>query len=74
MTGNASEWCNDWYNESYYQSASTSNPKGPEKGSHKVIRGGSWNLGPREVRTTKRHHFRPDVTLDYVGFRCAQDK
>ena len=74
MTGNVSEWCNDWYNEDYYKTSTAINPKGPEKGSHKVIRGGSWNLGPRDVRTTKRQHFRPEVTLDYVGFRCAQDK
>jgi sulfatase modifying factor 1 len=74
MTGNASEWCADWYDENYYKSSAGSNPRGPEKGSHKVIRGGSWNLGPREVRTTKRLHFRPDVTLDYIGFRCVQDK
>ena len=74
MTGNASEWCADWYDENYYKSSLEINPKGPEKGSHKVIRGGSWNLGPREVLTTKRLHFRPDVTLDYVGFRCVQDK
>jgi sulfatase modifying factor 1 len=73
MTGNASEWCADWYDENYYKSSPALNPKGPEKGTHKVIRGGSWNLGPREVLTTKRLHFRPDVALDYVGFRCVQD-
>jgi sulfatase modifying factor 1 len=74
MTGNVSEWCNDWYKEDYYKNNPEINPKGPDKGTHKVIRGGSWNLGPRDVRTTKRQHLRPEVTLDYVGFRCAQDK
>jgi sulfatase modifying factor 1 len=74
MTGNASEWCADWYDENYYKSAPEANPRGPAQGSHKVIRGGSWNLGPREVRTTKRLHFRPEVALDYIGFRCVQDK
>jgi sulfatase modifying factor 1 len=74
MTGNASEWCTDWYDENYYNSSPKLDPPGPDKGTHKVIRGGSWNLGPRDVLTTKRLHFRPEVTLDYVGFRCAQDR
>ena len=73
LTGNVCEWCSDWYQADYYKNSPEFNPKGPQKGSHKVLRGGSWNLGPRAVLTTKRFYFRPDVTINYVGFRCAKD-
>jgi hypothetical protein len=44
MTGNALEWCNDWYDYSYYTSCPYDNPQGPSSGTYRVIRGGSWNL------------------------------
>jgi formylglycine-generating enzyme required for sulfatase activity len=73
MTGNVCEWCSDWYDAEYYKNSPKANPKGPDKGSHKVVRGGSWNFGPRKVLTTKRFYFRVEVELDHVGFRCAKD-
>ena len=41
MHGNVSEWCDDRYGE--YNSADASDPKGPEDGNDRVLRGGSWN-------------------------------
>lgn len=73
MTGNVCEWCNDWYDANYYKNSPKIDPKGPDKGTHRVVRGGSWNMGPRKVLTTKRFYFRQDVELDHVGFRCAKD-
>ena len=73
MTGNVCEWCEDWYDANYYKNSPQTNPNGPDKGTHRVVRGGSWNMGPRKVLTTKRFYFRPEVELDHIGFRCAKD-
>ncbi len=74
MTGNVWEWCSDWYVADYYKTSLQKNPKGPDKGTHKVLRGGSWNFSPRDILATRRMHYRRDVELDYIGFRCAKDK
>ena len=41
MSGNASEWCSDWYD--LYSSSAQTNPTGPAKGGYRVNRGGFWN-------------------------------
>jgi formylglycine-generating enzyme required for sulfatase activity len=50
MSGNVSEWCEDWYDSAYYDNSSRTNPKGPSSGSFRVYRGGNWHwLGGMEV-------------------------
>jgi len=37
------EWCNDWYDEGYYEkTVDAVDPKGPDKGNKRVLRGGSY--------------------------------
>jgi formylglycine-generating enzyme required for sulfatase activity len=42
LGGNLSEWTNDWYDISYYAKSPAENPQGPDDGTSKVLRGGSW--------------------------------
>ncbi len=73
MTGNVAEWVADSYDEHYYQKAPYRDPKGPETGDLKVVRGGSWRETEHNTRLSKRFaakHWRTDIT---IGFRCAGD-
>ena len=54
MSGNAREWVQDWYAKDYYRVAPDRNPKGPETGLLKVIRGGSWHSFESDIRTAAR--------------------
>ncbi|MFX0024268.1 MAG: formylglycine-generating enzyme family protein [Candidatus Hermodarchaeota archaeon] len=73
MSDNVWEWVADIYNEKYYSESPKNNPKGPEMGVLRVIRGGSWHSGV----TCKKVYFRkalPSNWVDFaVGFRCAKD-
>ncbi len=73
MTGNVVEWVADFYSQDYYLQNPKKNPKGPEKGKFRVIRGGGWHSGPFCNRVYFRNAL-PANWLDFnVGFRCAKD-
>jgi len=73
ISGNVSEWTADWYDESYYRTSPERNPKGPSSGESRVLRGGSWNLGPVNVRSASSYTSTPATRNGFIGFRCAQD-
>jgi formylglycine-generating enzyme required for sulfatase activity len=72
LAGNASEWVADWFAESF-ERGDVRNPKGPETGTGKVIRGGGWYDPGDKIKSTKRYHARPTTRGEDIGFRCAHD-
>jgi len=72
LAGNALEWVNDWYSETYYQSSPLSNPLGPDSGKYRVTRGGSWNYFDFSACTSCRSWGNPSYSDSSHGFRCAR--
>lgn len=71
MAGNVWEWVNDWWKDVYYQESPTSNPLGPDSGTEKVMRGGSWFNYAESMRTSSRFNVDPAFSMASVGFRCV---
>jgi serine/threonine-protein kinase len=71
MGGNAWEWVNDFYSETYYQESPASNPPGPATGQLHVLRGGSWNYNDLFIRASYRNRDAADTGFNDFGFRCA---
>ena len=51
MHGNVAEWCNDCYAEGYGSGGPVKDPRGPDRGEERVLRGGSWNSSPEACRS-----------------------
>ncbi len=76
ITGNVWEWCSDRYSDIYYQQSAKKDPKGPETGDERVIRGGSFLCAENfcsNYRVAGRSRSAPDSGLNNLGFRCVRD-
>ncbi len=72
MSGNAREWVEDWYAPDYYKQAPDRNPKGPDKGVVRSIRGGSWHSPVWDIGTASRGRGGFALQTHGTGFRCAR--
>jgi formylglycine-generating enzyme required for sulfatase activity len=72
MHGNVSEWCQDWYHDSYTGAPSDGSAWESPSGSVRVLRGGSLFLDPWYCRSSNRFGSMPDFTLNDFGFRLAR--
>lgn len=70
MHGNVSEWCADWYGD--YPSESVTDPTGPQSGSDRIVRGGSWNRNAVHCRSARRRLDNPAYRYYDLGFRVVR--
>jgi formylglycine-generating enzyme required for sulfatase activity len=70
MAGNVWEWVADW--QALYEAARYINPRGPESGEVKALRGGSWDdIWPFARVACRRSDLPAEGSGRDIGFRCA---
>ena len=72
MGDNVHEWCADWYAPDYYTVSPETNPRGPESGSRRISRGGSWRHQVKGSRAAQRSSLPPLYRYTDYGFRLAR--
>jgi formylglycine-generating enzyme required for sulfatase activity len=70
MAGNVYQWTKDWYAPLV---RNYRNPTGPDAGSEKVVKGGSFVEGPLSLRSPHRDRYPPDFSSNLFGMRCVCD-
>ena len=72
VCGNVWEWVADWYSADYYGVGEMRDPRGPQVGNMRVVRGGAWvNDDVSMLRCAYRHKVPPDTYAYSIGFRIV---
>ena len=71
LHGNLWEWCSDWYGP--YPDGPVQDPRGPDGGDLRVIRGGSWFFDANSCRCALRYTHRPQDDGFSLGFRLVRE-
>jgi sulfatase modifying factor 1 len=68
------EWCHDWYAPDAYQSARRYDPRGPETGERRILRGSSWrHAGGWSAASCVRGSLEPEGRAADGGFRVVRE-
>jgi formylglycine-generating enzyme required for sulfatase activity len=73
MHGNVWEWVSDWHDPNYYARSAAVDPRGPESGTERVVRGGSWHTTATSWRSAFRRDYKPDYRGISIGFRLVRE-
>lgn len=76
ITGNAWEWCADWFSPEFHIWGTRLNPVGPPQGSAKIMKGGSYLCHEsycNRYRVAARTSNTRDSSTTNIGFRCVRD-
>jgi formylglycine-generating enzyme required for sulfatase activity len=72
IAANVHEWCSDWYAADFYATSPARNPAGPDHGTRRASRGGSWRHAVTISRCAARSRIDPSFRYADYGFRLAR--
>ena len=73
MSGNAWEWCWDWFDINYYRISPRDNPRGPVSGQTRIYRGGGSGGHYFWMTSTGRYTYPPSYHHWFIGFRVVKN-
>ncbi|MFQ6572215.1 formylglycine-generating enzyme family protein [Pseudomonas sp. UM16] len=74
LSGNATDWVNDWYDKDYYRYSPIENPQGPDTGTQRIRRGTSVLEDTIATASAVRRWGVEPLQKDYhptLSFRCS---